>query len=597
MADKYFLSIHSGHNASAALMMNGDVIASLQEERVTRIKNQMGYPKNAIDFCLNYAGILGKDIEKVGITTKNPRGLIFKAQFITQFTIRDYLNYYGEDYYVRQLRGEDCFDYLKWLRDDPKFNQNEKHYDFSYLTDDILKDGKEDIRLFQKEQKRTISNHLNIDNEKIELLDHHTCHAYYAYYASPSRGKDTIVLTMDSYGDGRNQTVWIARGDRLELLADSNQNDIARIYKMTTLLLGMRPNEHEYKVMGLAPYANKKYKDRVLDKLKDLLDVKNMAIVRKERPSDLFSYFKDAFADERFDNIAMGLQLFTEEIIEKLIQDIYEKTDVKRFVISGGVSMNVKVNKAIAELPCVDYLYVPGSGGDESLSIGGLFLLNGKGSKPLHHLYLGPDIADEYQEIAWDEISPEYFVKHGVGITDVARLLADGEIIAVINGKTEFGARALGNRSILANPKNREVIREINEAIKSRDFWMPFALSILEDKVSEYITNPKNISSHFMTVAFDTIDRKYHEIQAGSHPYDKTVRPQFVSKIYASDYYKLIETFFKITGIPALLNTSFNLHGEPIVNDFKDALRTFQLSGLDHLFVNYQTLISKKDWQ
>lgn len=595
MNDRYYLAVHNGHNASAALMQNGEVIAAIQEERVTRRKNQMGYPKRSIEFCLNWAGISGKDLSKVGLTTKEMTGLLIKSQYITQFTILDYLNYYGDAYYGMKVKGQDCVDYLKWLRDDPIFNRNEEHFDFSYLTDEILKDGLKDVQLFQKEQCRVLCEHLNIGTEKIEFLDHHTCHAHYAYFSSPLIGEEAIVLTLDSHGDGRNQTVWHAKDNKLTLLAESSQSDVAHIYKMTTLLLGMRPDEHEYKVMGLAPYAKKTYVEKIAKKLENLLDVEDMRIIHKNRQLDLFAFLKKAYLGERFDNIAGGVQLFTENIVTKLFQNIYQETGISRFVLSGGVSMNVKMNKAIAELSCVTSLFVPGSGGDESLPIGGLYLLNGLNNKPLNSLYLGPEMANDYPSIEWDKIAAEYTVRHKVSVGDVAQLLSQGDIVSTINGRTEFGARALGNRSILADPRDREVIKKINEAIKNRDFWMPFALSLLEDEASGYIKNPKKLPSPFMTMAFDTLPEGHSEIQAGTHPYDHTVRPQFVSKKYAFDYHNLISAFCNITGVPALLNTSFNLHGEPIVNDFKDALKTFRLSGIDHLFVNNRTLLSKKN--
>jgi carbamoyltransferase len=188
----------------------------------------------------------------------------------------------------------------------------------------------------------------------------------------------------------------------------------------------------------------------------------------------------------------------------------------------------------------------------------------------------------------------KFDVQNNVTFDQVASLLAKGDIVAVIRGCAEFGARALGNRSILANPSRRETVQQINEAIKNRDFWMPFALSILEEKLDEYIFNPKKLQSPFMAISLDVRPEKNAQIEAGTHPYDKTVRPQAVSKIHTPEYHALITAFQKITGIPALLNTSFNLHGEPIVDTIADAVRTFELSGLDHLLVNDSILISKK---
>ena len=168
------------------------------------------------------------------------------------------------------------------------------------------------------------------------------------------------------------------------------------------------------------------------------------------------------------------------------------------------------------------------------------------------------------------------------------------EIVAVARGRAEFGARALGNRSILANPSKRDSVQKINEAIKNRDFWMPFALSVMDEHQGVYVANPKGFSSPFMAISLETKPERYDQIAAGTHPYDRSVRPQFVSKDAAPAYHRLIGEFQKVSGIPAILNTSFNLHGEPIVDTIEDAVRTFELSGLDHLLINDRVLLSKR---
>jgi len=575
-------------------MKDGEIIIAVQEERFSREKNHIGYPKKSIDYCVGKAGIKGDDITHIAYTTTNFPSIFIKAKYFTQFSLRDYIDYYGEKFYKKKLIGENYLDYLKWLRDDDKFNKHENYFDFSYLTDEVLSDTTKDLELFRREQKRVLSEHLGISMDRIQFIDHHTCHAYYGYFGSPFRGDDCIVITLDSWGDGRNQTVWKVSDDELTMLSESNQADIGRIYKMVTLILGMRPDEHEYKVMGLAPYAKNSYVQKTLPVIKDFLQVDGMRIVHKDRPKDIYSCLVDALAGHRFDNIAGAVQLYVEELLKQLVKNIFNETGIRRYAISGGVSMNVKMNKAVSELDCVDSLFVCGSGGDESMSIGGCYFLNKKNrnNQPIKKLYLGYDIKDELNTVDWELISRDYIVSEATH-SEVAELLANGDIVAVINGCAEFGARALGNRSILADPSRRESVFKINEAIKNRDFWMPFALSILEEHAHKYIYNPKNLKAPFMTLAFDTIPDSYQHIQAGTHPYDKTVRPQYVSKECSAVFYKLIEEFFKLTGIPALLNTSFNLHGEPIVNNISDALQTFKLSGLDHLLIGSK-LISKK---
>lgn len=596
MQDNLMLVVSVSHNASATLMRNGVVVVAALEERFSRQKNYVGYPKQAIDYCLKKAVVAGFQIDRVAYTTINNNGLFIKSKTTSKFSLKDYHDYYGERYYKKIFNGEDVFNYLKWLRDADKFNEVEEYFDFSYLIDDVLKDPDIGIRLFQNEQARLLGAHLGISKEKVEFLDHHTCHAYYAYYGSPFRGKDCIVVTLDGWGDGRNQTVWKVSGDKFSLLADSTQNDLGRIYKMATLLLAMRPDEHEFKVMGLAPYAKESHVARALKVIENICDVEGMRIVSKDRPVDLYSYLKEEWKIHRFDNIAGAVQTLTERIAKKLIRNIANQTGINRFVISGGIAMNVKMNKAISELDEVHELFVCGSGGDESLSIGGCYLLNeaNGNNRHLDHLYLGYDINDEIDDFDVNSLTDRFDVEVNVEKSKVARLIFNGDIVGVARGRAEFGARALGNRSILANPGMRDSVQKINEAIKNRDFWMPFALSILEERHQDYLANPKNLLSPFMAISLDARLHNYRDIEAGTHPYDKTVRPQFVSKEHTPEYHRLISEFQKLSGVPALLNTSFNLHGEPIVDTIADAVRTFELSGLDHLFINDKFLISKR---
>lgn len=595
MQMNYVLAIHSGHNASVALMCNGILVAATQEERFCRKKNYIGFPKESIDFVLGKFNLKGADLSRIAYTTIGDSGVLNKAKVSTEFSLRDYHEYYGEKYYGRIMKDEDCTDYLRWLRDDPKFNKDKQYFDYSYLTDDVIANSELESNLYRIQQVRKLSEYLGVSREKIEHLDHHTCHAYYAYFGAPFREKDCIILTLDGWGDGRNQTVWRVRDDEPVLIAESAQNDIGRIYKMATLILGMRPDEHEFKVMGLAAYAKDMYVQKTYETIEQLSMVEGMRIIENERPRDLYSYLKEAWLDHRFDNIAGAVQLLTENLATELVKNIYRETGITRYVLSGGIAMNVKMNKAISDLDCVSDIFVCGSGGDESLSIGGCYYLNAsnKNNAPLDNMYLGYDISDEFETYNWSQVEEKFSINTNISHHDVARLLVKGEIVAVIRGQAEFGARALGNRSILADPSKRETVIKINEAIKNRDFWMPFALSIMEEHHHKYIKNPKNLISPYMATAFDTEVEPYKDVEAGTHPYDKTARPQFVEKRSAPEYHSLISAFYELTGIPAVLNTSFNLHGEPIVNTISDALRTFELSGLDHLLINDRVLVSK----
>jgi carbamoyltransferase len=259
-------------------------------------------------------------------------------------------------------------------------------------------------------------------------------------------------------------------------------------------------------------------------------------------------------------------------------------------VFSGGVAMNVKANKALGELECVDDLFVAGSSSDESQSIGACYFANyeeGIENKCLEHLYLGTQNDDEEIDAFLKEKG--MYDKYTIKVTtnqEIATLLNEGEVVARVVGRMEFGSRALGNRSILANPSNPGIIQHINELIKGRDFWMPFAATVLDKYQDKYLDNPKGYESRYMAVAMDTKKDYLKDIKAGTHPYDETIRPQILTKEQNEDYYDLIDSFAKLSGIGSLLNTSYNLHGLPMVSDVDDAVHVFENSGLKYLVLN-----------
>lgn len=261
--------------------------------------------------------------------------------------------------------------------------------------------------------------------------------------------------------------------------------------------------------------------------------------------------------------------------------------------------MNVKANKKIAEIPGLRDLVVCPSAGDESAPFGGAYFgyqhLSKTIPQNISDLYLGPDFSGQEIEQAIKEALNKSFTarKYNDIEKQIAKLLANGKIVGRFKGRMEWGARALGNRSILMDPSRADLKTELNDQVKSRDFWMPFAATILEERQKDYIVNPKNIKGYFMNIGFDTTGKGKKALSAAVHPYDFTCRPQILRKEDNPDYYKLIKYFEDQTGIGAVLNTSFNYHGEPIVCSPKDALHTFAVTGLKYLAMgNY--LITKK---
>ena len=589
-----YLGVNIGHGASAALMIDDEIILIFQEERFTNIKNFVGYPKKSIQACLDFVKNKKLTIDKCGLATVNRFLFNLKYPLENYYSIENWIDYYLQ-FFSKQKKINYTIQAIKKLQKVKKIDgyldyskiKKKNYFNFS-LTRKFY------INFINKQSKGLI--------KSISHIDHHTCHAYYAAYAPGINETKSAILTIDSEGDGLNQTLWIFDKSKktLKNLIKNGECDLARIYRFVTLILKMKPNEHEFKVMGLAPYSKIEYSKKVYDEVfKDILDVKNCKVIHKNRSKDLFKYLYNKTREHRFDSIAGGVQMLVEKISSKLVNQIAKKYKLNTFSISGGVSMNIKMNKILSELKNVKKLYVPPTGTDESLAVGACYYLNKLGNnKPFKNIYLGQELIDE--NLTKEKLETylknkkKYLIKKNIDHKYVAKLLSQGNIVAVARGREEFGARALGNRSILANPYIDGVVQKINEQIKNRDFWMPFALTILKEHHKKYLVNNKSIDCDFMTIGFDTKIDKYNDIKNGTHPYDKSVRPQILSKKYNENYHSLINEFYKITKVPALLNTSLNLHGFPISSKIKDVISTFENSGLEYLYLEDNFLVKKK---
>lgn len=575
------LGIHDGHNATVALLVNGKIAAMMSEERFTYRKNEMGFPENAVRACLEAGGLEGKDLDEVAFSTVNLPIQYLRIKRECLFSVRDYLDeqelYWKPKLFENRINTE----YLQKLFSTKRFLEPQA---YSYKDLPALLSPEENAPILDGMRKDTLSRLFGVDPSKVKSYDHHMCHQYYAYFGSPFRGEKALVFTADGGGDGRNGTVSMAEGDSIKELASNNCTDLARLYRYITLMLGMKIGEHEYKVMGLAPYTSE-YETRKCDKaFKGIFHVPDLLIEYKNKPKDLYFHFKEKLADCRFDGIAAGVQQMVEEAGSEWISKVTKKLGVSRVVFSGGLSMNVKLNKIIGELDSVREFYCPPSGGDDSIALGACYIAHKKLSKaPVSSIednYLGTRVPREEILKAVKKLSA-CSVKEGVTDKDVAALLAKDVVIGRFSGRMEFGARSLGNRSILANPANQKIVKKINNEIKFRDFWMPFAPSILDSFAAKYIKNPKGLPSDHMTTCFDTTDLGKQALAASVHPADYTVRAHILRKGINDPYYRLIEAFAKITGIGAVLNTSFNLHGYPVVRTADHAVHVFNNSELD----------------
>ncbi|OGG79558.1 hypothetical protein A3A39_02340 [Candidatus Kaiserbacteria bacterium RIFCSPLOWO2_01_FULL_54_13] len=598
-------------NSTAALMVDGKVIASASEERFSRVKNDERYPKRAIEYVLREAGLRGRDLDSVAFMGLGwgPNYVLTRhySKFSIADNIREQEKYWHPIFYEKKNP-----DYLEVFKDKLDFDQ----YPGKLIWRKVMRDMKRmrgtgraaDVmsqKYFQDFRRSVVAKHLHIDPKKIYFIDHSTGHALYAYFASPLRG-DALVATADAWGDNLNATLAVLRGGVMRRIYETNNLALARLYRYTTLILGMKPNEHEYKVMGLASYAKKKYWQDALAVFRGVQKVEGIAFKFVQKPPDMYFYFRDKLEGIRFDSIAGALQAYTEEMLLAWFQNALRKTRMRDVVFAGGVAMNVKANMALNRMRGVGKLYVNPTPDDASQAMGACYafmyerLLKEKKDprrilKPLRDSYLGPAITDVEIEdlVRRKKLHRRYRITKKVGTAKVGALLAHGKIIGRAAGRSEFGARALGNRSILADPRDSSVIPIINEKVKNRDFWMPFAPSILESHAKKYLVGYKGgTTAAYMTVGFNTTEAGRKALRAGLHPADLTCRPQVIPRGQNPAYEAIIRAFEKETGVGGLLNTSFNLHGEPIVQSASDALRVFELSQLDALLLN-DTLIEK----
>jgi len=454
-----------------------------------------------------------------------------------------------------------------------------------------------------------VTSHLRLADERVSFVDHHACHAAAAYFGSPFAGRSALVLTNDNSGDGLCATVSSARGVALSRheATPSGPGSLGSFYTLVTLLLGMKPGEHEYKVMGLAPYAPAVATRRAATALGAVFAMTEGRPSRFEwrRRGPLYRALLEATLGLRFDGIAGGAQQILEEALVRWARLARDRYGGERLGLGGGVFMNVKANMLIADESWLGDLFVFPSCGDESNAVGAAYLgyldvCARAGVAPTPRAfgpaYLGPDVGAAAIEavVKTRDLASRYRVSEPAVIEEkIADLLVSDGVVARCAGRMEFGARALGNRSILANPSDHRVADRINRMIKNRDFWMPFAPTVLREREADYLINPKGLASPYMMLAFQSNPKGRDEIVAALHPHDGTARAHILDEAWNPPYYRVIREFERRTGIGAVLNTSFNLHGEPLVCSAEDAVDTFERSGLQHLALGHW-LISKK---
>ena len=574
--------------SGCALFIDDKIVFSSSEERYTKKKSDSLFPENSIKHALEYCNVNPDELDHVLICGNKLSLIPSIMREYSTFTVDDQLRAMKEYWYPKLIENKDI-SFVELFKN----KINLEHYPFNtewggkfdyfslenpYSIDDEKKVSEFFIT--------TISSFLNIEKSKISHVEHDTCHASYALYGSPIRERNTLVVTADAWGDDLSATISIFDGEKINRVKEYNHKDfqLARIYRYTTLVLRMLANEHEYKVMGLAPYHNSKKTIEVEEVLNNMQSIDGIEFSFNSDVKDIFYYLDENLKKFRFDQIASGLQSFTEKLLTEWFSNMSKKFNASSIVYSGGISMNVKANLVISKIPQIKNFFVCGAGTDETLPMGACYhqaALSQISPKPLTNLYLGDNASyTESQLTQIDGIKINSFSS----TEQILDHLLDNKIIGVCRGRMEMGQRALGNRSIICDPRSIQNVEKINDSIKNRDFWMPFAPIILDEYQDVLIENPKKLESPHMTIAFETKNGK-ELIPASVHRSDGTARAQLLKKSVNPELWNLIYSFYEKTGIPAVLNTSLNLHGYPIVRTIDDALHVFQNSKLDLLWL------------
>jgi carbamoyltransferase len=572
------------HDAAAVLLKDGVLVAAAEEERFTRIKHDFGFPKNAIRFCLEQAGISGAELDYVVFFEKPFR----KLDRILMMTLQTY----------------------------PQSWKVFRESMISWMTDKLW-------------VATTLQDEIGIDKQKVLFSEHHLSHAASAFLCSPF--EEAAILTVDGVGEWVTATYGVGRGNDIKLNKQLEfPHSLGLLYSAFTAFLGFEVNEGEYKVMGMAPYGEPRYVDKVwkvvhqnqdgsfsLDmdyfsfhhSTTDTYNDKFVQLFGEPRPpKSLFftegtgfpKYFGTppgnmkelSKLNQHYADIAASIQKVTEELLLSMAKRLRETTGLTRLCMAGGVALNSVANTRILKESGFEELYVQPSAGDGGGALGAaLWAYNTLLGQPrnfrMEHAYWGRANSDSEigDFLRQNNIPHQRFDSEDQLLDAVVNQLINGKVVGWSQGRFEWGPRALGSRSILADPRNPDMKDIVNAKIKFREPYRPFAPSVLAGCAEKYFdlpNAPMHSPARYMLYVVPVREKEQATLPAITHV-DGTGRLQTVFREQSPRYYRLIERFGQATGVPVVLNTSFNLKGEPIVNTPANAFNTFSKSEMDAL--------------
>jgi carbamoyltransferase len=562
----YILGVCNAGVSGATLLRGGRVIASVNEERYTRIKNHRTFPERSIRYCLKEAKIEVEDVDWVACGAWGGIDETYLPRFLADVTETIANNSLSRQLIVDRTRTA--------IQRDHGFRRE--------LAEGLVGMG---FRL-----SRTV------------YYDHHLSHAYTAFY--PSHFDSALVLTMDGRGDFKSATISRAsRQSGIELLDSTSMFDsLGFFYAFATRHLGFTPDRHEGKVTGLAAFGDPSV---CTETLRRMIDYRGR-IVANVGPC--FSPFltgrapeiEDALAGRSREDVAAGAQHLLEEITIAYLREFLAQTKLRNVCLAGGVFGNVKLNQRILELDEVDDIYVFPQMGDGGNAFGGalirLYELGESLEHPLQDVYLGPRYSDAEILAAVsafaDEVQSVPLERYT--LTRIAREIAGGAVVGLFTGRMEYGPRALGARTVLARATEKNITAVLNRRLNRSEF-MPFAPVTLEEEADTYYKGwrSEQLASRFMTVCYECTERANRETPGIVHV-DNTARPQVIARAANPLYYDIVREYRGLTGIPTVINTSFNNHEEPIVCSPEDAIKSLLIDNVDYVVMESQVVSRKK---